>query len=130
MRSTDVKISCPVTNRQPDTRLRTVRDGRSNRVPHQRLLLAPDDVGGEIFCCTIFDARNHAPELIKTSTAHAHSALRYNRGVPEAIDSSSPMFVASVALHELFSTLTAVGFSQDQALSLVATLMERTSHVN
>lgn len=58
------------------------------------------------------------------------NGLRYNRGVPDFNDPSTPMFVAAVALHELFNTLISVGFSQEQAIMLCATLMERTAYAN
>lgn len=40
------------------------------------------------------------------------------------------MFVAATALHELFVTLVAVGFSQEQAIALCATLMETTANAD
>lgn len=38
------------------------------------------------------------------------------------------MHVAATALHELFATLVAVGFTEDQAIALCATLMENTAN--
>lgn len=54
--------------------------------------------------------------------------LRYNRGVPDYLEPSTPMHIASVALHELYGTLVAVGFTETQAIALVATLIERTAY--
>jgi hypothetical protein len=38
------------------------------------------------------------------------------------------MQVASIALHELYGTLVGVGFTEAQAIALVATLIERTAY--
>jgi Holliday junction resolvasome RuvABC DNA-binding subunit len=40
------------------------------------------------------------------------------------------MHVAATALHELFRTLVSVGFSEQQALSLVSSLIEKTANAN
>jgi len=37
------------------------------------------------------------------------------------------METAAIVLHELFATLRHAGFTEDQALKLCATLMERTA---
>lgn len=40
------------------------------------------------------------------------------------------MHVAATALHELFRTLMAVGFTDQQALVLIGAMMERTANAN
>lgn len=39
-----------------------------------------------------------------------------------------PMKTAAIAIHELFATLVSVGFTEEQAIKLCATLMERTAY--
>ena len=42
----------------------------------------------------------------------------------------TPMQIAATALHELFATLTTVGFTEQQALVLIGALVERTANAD
>lgn len=57
-------------------------------------------------------------------------ALRYTRRVADTPFTFTPMHVAATALHELFRTLMAVGFTDQQALVLIGAMMERTANAN
>lgn len=53
--------------------------------------------------------------------------LRYARRVADEPLPFTPMQIAATALHELFATLTTVGFTEQQALVLISALVERTA---